>query len=153
MEGRLGARRGEIAGLLILLADEQKREALEYDLLALGLRLDDLGTRRLSWRDLWVVVRQAPRSSAIVLATDPDSRWGLPEQLLAAAVDALRAANWQRGRARRHEYPKPIPRPGVEPESKTFGGEALPVDEMNEWLGWSDVVAPWRPTKTEVTDG
>lgn len=136
MEAGFGYRRGGIRSLLELI--RQHREALEYDLIALGLRLDWLGSSRLSWRDLWVVVRQSPRTSALFRAIHPDAaEWGLTEQLLAAAFDALQVANWQRGRARRHEYPKPLPRPGVEPdERQTFGKGGIDMDEMARRLGW-----------------
>jgi len=62
--------------------------------------------------------------------------WGLPEHLLALLVDALHVANWQRSSdgSKGRNYPEPIPRPGVGP--KTVGRDALPLDEMDEWLGW-----------------
>ena len=110
---------------------------MEYDLLAVGKNLDDLGTRRLSWRDLWVIVRQAPRGSALDRVSNPDEwQWGLAEHLMAATFDALRVANWQRGQAKQSDFPKPTARPGVEPEGKTFGRDALPMDEMTKFLGW-----------------
>lgn len=69
---------------------------------------------------------------------NPDAvPWTLDRLLLAEAVDALNVANWQRGSAKRSDFPKPIPRPGVEPESQTFGKGAIPYDEMAAWLGWS----------------
>lgn len=68
---------------------------------------------------------------------NPDAAdWGLPESLLAEVADALRVANWQRGQGKRADYPKPIPRPGVKAEAKTYGRDALPIDQMAEWLGW-----------------
>lgn len=110
---------------------------MEYDLIALGLRLDDLGSRRLSWRDLWVIVRQSPRGSALDRVVNPEeSQWGLAEHLQAATFDALRVANWQRGEARKSDFPKPTLRPGVEPEGKTIGRDALPMGEMAKFLGW-----------------
>lgn len=66
-----------------------------------------------------------------------EASWGLTELLLAEAVDALRIANWQRGSGKRSEYPKPLPRPGVEPESLTYGSKPVPIDELDEWLGWN----------------
>lgn len=64
--------------------------------------------------------------------------WGLPEQLLAAVVDELAIANWQRGQGKRTDYPKPIPRPGVrDEESTTYGKGAVPTDEIADWLGWT----------------
>lgn len=54
-----------------------------------------------------------------------EAQWGLTEQLLAAGVDALRVANWQRtGKGKR---PKPIERPGVGPKRKKMGSESLPI--------------------------
>ena len=108
----------------------------------LGLRLDDLGTRALSWRDLWVVVHQAPTSSALYRSVNPEAYgWGLAEQLQAAGVDALRWLVWAKtkdGAAGRNR-PQPIPRPGVTPprEVTRHGGNAgLPIEQMADWLGW-----------------
>lgn len=137
MEAGLRGRRGGIRSLLTLL--RQHREAVEFDLIALGLRLDDLGSRALTWRDLWVIVRRSMPESAVFRAQNPDSwAWGLPEQLLAAVTDALRVANWQRAGGRRSEYPQPIPRPGVEPATRTRGTSPIPLDEMRKWLGWDE---------------
>lgn len=97
----------------------------------------DLGGR-LSWRDLLVIVTQAPPTSAIYRARNPEWSWGLSEQLLAAAVDALHTLAWmqsedgQRGRNR----PKPIPRPGVEPEGQTFGRAADGAGELVDIEAW-----------------
>lgn len=66
-----------------------------------------------------------------------DAAWSLTDLLLAEVADALRIANWQRGSGKRSEFPKPIPRPGVEPDAKTYGREAIPIDRMAEWLGWT----------------
>lgn len=109
---------------------------MEYDLIALGLRLDWLGSERLSWRDLWVIARQSPRGSAIARALDPDHTWGLSEQLLAAIFDATRVGIWQRGASKRSDYPQPLERPGVKPPRKKYGGTPLPMDEMAKRLGW-----------------
>lgn len=153
MGRRLRARLGEIQSLLTLLSDEQQREAIEYDLIALGLRLEDAGSERLSWRDLWVIYRQAPPTAAIVLATNPDATiWQLQEHLQAGILDALHVANWQRGRARRHEYPDPVPRPGVEPKSTKVGSGAISMEEMAERLGWNDAMTPWRPTADDEAE-
>lgn len=69
-----------------------------------------------------------------------DHPWGLTEQLLAAAVDALHAANWQRGAGKNRDRPKPIRRPGIEPDKK-YGSQAIPIDEMADWLGWERQLA------------
>lgn len=88
------------------------------------------------WGDLGVILRQAPRSSAFIRAYDPEAHeWGLLEQLMALTADQLAVSNWQRGAGKQKDFPKPIPRPGVESDKK-FGKEAIEIDEMAEWLGW-----------------
>ena len=137
MEAGLRCRRGGIRGLLELI--RQHREAIQYDLICLGLRLDDLGSERLTWADLWAIVRHSPASSALARSIDPEAAlWGQSEHLLAAIFDALRVANWQRGEARRSDYPKPLPRPGVGPEAQQIGSGGLAMDEMAQKLGWTE---------------
>lgn len=98
----------------------------------------DLGTDRLTYRDLLVFVRQLPATSALYRAIHPDEwQWAsLQNHLLAATVDALNVANWQLGERRRSDYPEPISRPGVEPGKTTYGGrdDALTRDEFDAWL-------------------
>ena len=124
--------RGGIAGLCYLL--EKYAEAIEFDLLALGLRLDDLGTDRLTWRDLYVVVHRAGRSSALsVELNDGEPLWTVTDYLLAAAVDQLAAANWQRQGKKSAPKPKPIPRPGSKAAGTTYGSAPIPVADFDDW--------------------
>ncbi|HLS46084.1 MAG TPA: hypothetical protein VK045_11675 [Ornithinicoccus sp.] len=130
----LGCDGGGIEGLLRLL--DEYGEAVEYDLITLGLRLDDLGTERLNWRDLWVIVNNLPRTSALVRAVaGEDAQWGLLEQLVARAADSLEVANWQRQGKAHAPRPKPIPRPGAKSETKTFGKDPIPIKDFDAW--WS----------------
>lgn len=93
MEGRVGCVAGGIRGLDRLLSEHG--ESIEYDLICLGLRLHDLGTEALSWRDLRIILSQQPHTSAFARATHgDDAEWGLSEQLLAAAVNELRWLHW-----------------------------------------------------------
>ena len=126
---------GGIFGLLDLL--EAHPEEVEYDLISHGLRLRQLGTPLLSWRDLYVIVRQQPSDAALARAMDPEgSAWGLSEQLLAAIADASHVRVWQAGSGKKSDRPKPIPRPGVESGSKQiYKHEVLPAGEMASWLG------------------
>lgn len=129
-----GASYTEILGLLDLI--DKHEEALAYDCIGLGLRLRNVGSEDFTWGDLLAIVRQSPRSSALYRAMNPEeSEWGLLEQLLAYNADLTAVANWQRGQGKKKDYPKPIPRPGIETD-KRFGKDAMSIDEMAAWLGW-----------------
>lgn len=126
---------------LVAFIDEWS-EPIEYDLIRLGLRLRDVGTDAFTWGDLWVVIQQTPRDlnvSALYRAMNPDDwQWGLAELLIAEVADGTHVGAWQRGGGKRSDYPKPIPRPGVtETETTTIGKGAIPIDEMNAFLGWN----------------
>lgn len=140
-----GGQQGHDGGILGLdqLLDEHG-EAVEYDLIALGLRLDDLGSERLTWRDLWVIVQHAPRESALARAVGGDDVvWGLTDHLLATTIDVLNIANWQRENQGRKKgqtptrKPKRMPRPGVEDETKSIGSEPIPIKDFDAW--WDNV--------------
>lgn len=62
--------------------------------------------------------------------------WGVTELLLAEIADSNNVAAWQRGGGTKRDYPKPIPRPGVQPDSTRIGKGAIPLDQMDEFLGW-----------------
>ena len=122
-----------------MLIDEHQ-EAVEYELINRGLRLYQLGTKRLTWRDLLVITRHSPPGNAIDRAMDPDHMWGLPEQLAASIVDLLRIANWMQTKdgSKGRNQPKPLPRPGVvDPDQTIFGEGPLPIEELDEFLGWT----------------
>jgi hypothetical protein len=75
----------------------------------------------------------------------PDWQWGLvSNQLLAAEVDALNVANWQRGNQGRKTAsprPKPVPRPGVKGDGAKSEVVSLPVDEVRRLLALPRVAA------------
>jgi hypothetical protein len=76
--------------------------------------LSDLVAGRLSWRRLCVLVDELPRDSATARSMFGEAaEWGHAEHLLAAAVDVLQQANWQRAGNRSAPRPKPLRRPGV----------------------------------------
>ena len=158
MAGRTGGRhlRGGILGLLDLLDDPATRRAIERDLIGLGLRLRWLcdGTDRINWRDLHVIVMESDTDSRLIAVLQPDFRgWDVHTYLLAEAVDALVAGNWQRGNGKRHEIPKPLPRPKpvddtteeLNPELNKSGryvGETDTIANMADWLGWDTTLTP-----------
>jgi hypothetical protein len=91
---------------------------VEADLLEVyGVDLMDLGTDRLTWGRLGRLVRQLPPTSRTTAAVLGHSPWSASEHLLAAVVDVLAAANWQRAQAASKKAiprPEPIPRPGAQ---------------------------------------
>ena len=127
---------GGIRGLLTLL--REFRGALNYDLIGLGYRAADVPAA-LSWADLRDVVKYQPASSALYRAMNPEeSPWGLSEHLLAVIADGVVAGNWMQSRdgQKNRNRPKPIPRPGVAPDTKKFGGQAESMETIRAWLGW-----------------
>lgn len=61
-----------------------------------------------------MLIAHLPADSATSRSTRPDEvGWGITEYLLAEAVDALRAANWQRAGDKKKPRPEPIDRPGL----------------------------------------
>lgn len=102
----------------------------------------DLGTPRLSWRRLGVLVRQLPREAGLPQAVHGDSvAWGTVEHLLATLCDLTIQGNWNFVQSKsRKELPpaKLLRRPGqkdpVEPGvqrmsvaefAKAFGGQTI----------------------------
>lgn len=109
-------------------------EAIEFDLIRLGLRLRDCPSPHFNWRDLWVVCRNLGRDSAFYRALNPDddTSWSVSDYLLAQIADTTALRLWQAGGGK-GKKPKPVPRPG---DIKKYRGDALPVADMAEWLGW-----------------
>lgn len=135
MDGGLRRRRGGILGILGEL--DKHGDAIAYDLLVLGLRLDDIGTGRCSWADVYTVMRGAPRTSAYArkrLGADAD--WDLTNELLASLIDMTQ---WHRyiDAGKRGPRPKPIPRPSTRSkgEARTFGrGTSMAPSDFDAWL-------------------
>lgn len=109
-------------------------EAIEFDLITLGLRLRDCPSPEFNWRDLWVVCSRLGRDSELYKSMNPedDTSWGVTDYLLAMVADNTASRLWQAsgGKGKR---PKPVPRPG---DIKKFKGDSLPVADMADWLGW-----------------
>lgn len=131
MGREVGYEAGGILSLVHLI--DEHGEALEFDLIALGLRLRDCPSPEFNWRDLFVVCRYLGRDSRLygVMNPDDDTSWGVAEYLLATVVDNGNARLWQEGGGK-GKKPKPVARPG---DVKRYGKDALPVAEMAEWLG------------------
>jgi hypothetical protein len=132
---------GGILWLRRVLADHAG--AVRYDLLQLGLRLEDLGTERLTWADLLALVDHAEPSTAIRKALDP--RWmQTPEVDMLRSIEySLRKLHhlWSGGSV--WDQPKPILWPWEEEEEArrngTIRGTPVTIDEAAARLGWADV--------------
>ncbi len=134
MAGSGEGHRGGILGLCGLL--DEHREAIDYDLLTLGLDLNRLGTSQLDWCRFRAILTYLPPTSAFARSMHGQrATWSSTEYLLAAAVDALAAANWQRGGGKGRK-PKPIPRPGDEPDMSvhSFGTASIPLADAKEFF-------------------
>ena len=120
--------------LSLVQLSREHSEALEFDLIKLGLRLRDAGSLEFNWRDLWVICRRLGRDSELYKSMNPDddTSWSVTDYLLAMVADntAFRLYQAAGGKGKK---PKPVPRPG---DVKRYGGDALPVADMQEWLGW-----------------
>lgn len=117
-----------------MLIDEHG-EAIEYDLIGLGLRLRDCPSPAFNWRDLLVLCRRWGRESELYQALHPedDTTWGVSEYILAHIADSTVLRLWQAagGKTRR---PEPIPRPGDTREGAQHYGTAEPVEDILSWL-------------------
>ncbi len=107
-------------------------EALEVDLLRMGIDLPrDLGTERLSFRRLELLLRHLPADSVTARRLHgPPPAWGAVEHLLASVIDVLQVQGWATrgavlgaGGVRQNEdRPKPIRRPDdPKPERRVVG--------------------------------
>lgn len=125
-------------------------DAIEPDLLRF-YNIDvcaDLGTPRLTWRRLVVLLNHLPRESAYVQAVGGDRlKWGDTEHLLAGVIDQQQVTNYLLTRANfksNRAAPKPIRRPGDTLErdrsnGSTLGNRKYTETEMRRILdSWSD---------------
>ncbi|MFC4123703.1 DUF5361 domain-containing protein [Nocardia rhizosphaerae] len=136
MAAALGGEPGGILSLDALL--EEYAEAIEYDLITMGLKLRNLGTDELSWGDLKAVISCSPHTSALYRARQPrEHEWRLDRMLLADIADSLRWLVWAKSSDAQHgrNRPEPIPRPGVKDVRERIG-DSTTVSGVNEMLGW-----------------
>lgn len=143
MARRVGHRHGGIFGLLELIGQHQ--EAVEFELLAHGFRLRDVGSEAFNWRDLYVLVRRWQKQPGNALAEGVQGHpvWTVAEQILAIIADVLAYANWQRLKKRSAPKPKRLPRPWEKKRSRQLGSDPIPISSFD---GWWDSKAKARGT-------
>ncbi|RSM73450.1 hypothetical protein DMH04_41295 [Kibdelosporangium aridum] len=127
--GTARRRTGGILGLLRLLDDKEIREAIEYDLLTIGIDLGDLYTSQLTIRRFRVLITGLPGSSRFhavvrrrlekegVQATPieqlPGDHWSTTDHLVATVADKIEALMWMQADPQsRGSEPNWLPRPG-----------------------------------------
>lgn len=134
MAGGFGYRTGGILGLYDFL--EKHREAIDYDLLVRGFHSEDLGTARLSWYDLHVLIKRWLKTADTATSDAVNGQvWSIDAQIMAMAVDVLQIANWQRAGKKTAPRPKPLPRPWLKPKGQQLGRDPIPISQFNDW--WS----------------
>lgn len=118
--------------------------AIRRDLLLSGLRLDDLGTARLTWADLWAFVQYPPKDSALVRATDPD-HWISPEiQILREVKHELDVLVWMQTKDAQRRSPQNYPERMPLTAAARAAAEAAaapeydvePIEDIAAFLGW-----------------
>ncbi len=120
-------------------------EAIEYDLMRMGIDLLDFFRGRLSPRRLWVLIKGLANDTSTLTAQEVGGPWNLETLLLAAAVDDLRLNNYILAAVNSSKgknplpLPKPIPRPGVEDKPsnttvKKYGSTTKSPEEVAEIL-------------------
>jgi hypothetical protein len=93
-----------------------------------------LGTFALSWRDLLVIVRRSsPGSDLARELNGGEPPWGVTDYLLAAVVDLLANANWQRQGKKSAPKPRPIKRPGQTVEGQKYGSKPIAIRDFDAW--------------------
>lgn len=113
---------------------------MEADLLRFypGIDLLDLGTPRLDWQRLAVLIEYLPRESATVRETVGDeARWGDGENLLATIVDAIAQLSWMFAKANftgAPQRPKPLRRPGMRDPSRIGGKRSYTLAQVDRIL-------------------
>lgn len=127
---------GGIRGLLRLL--EEHGEAVEYDCLTHGFRLEEVGLS-FSWRDLRTLVTRwgGLPGTALYRSAHGHEGWSDEAHLLALLVDSVAWLDYHQIKLanpkNNPKKPEPVPRPGDKPKSK-YGSDAVPYDEIDAWM-------------------
>lgn len=136
-ESDSGIKLTEIVGLMSAI-DKHGME-IEYDLIAKGMRLRDIPSRKSNWRDLLVILRMCGPHDRFYRAVNPDSaNWDLTNSLLAEVADTLRWLQWAKTESAQDisSMPKPIPRPGVKSAGQSgdnkVRGRKMPLERAKE---------------------
>ena len=131
---------GGIARCLAVIAEHP--DPLAYELLGRGLRIEQLGSDDLTWRDLALIIAY-PRPGTPLHAAlhGADARWdGIEPQLLAIIADRLGHITWQIGGGANTDPPPPL-HPGAaragapdDEDGPVADEDAYSMDELADLL-------------------
>lgn len=95
-----------------------------------------MGTNEFPWMDFVAVCATVRPGDPLFDAEFPEAAgWDKHAMLLATIADGIHVLAWQNGKRRRSEFPKQIPRPGVEEKStRVFGGRTIEYDDAQAFL-------------------
>lgn len=97
----------------------------------------DIGTARLSWRRLLLIVENSAEDSAVTRSVNPVKPWSPEMQMLTNVFDALAILIWMQSKdgASGRNRPRPTPRPGMkDPNVEHFGDASMTLNETRAWL-------------------
>lgn len=112
---------------------------VEYEAIRVGHRLRHVPSPGFSWRDLLVVVVNAPDDSPLRRVMS-DCGHSSAEHIALIQQHSLDVANWQRGSGKARDRPKPLTcllPPDQRPEVTRFGDAQMTLEETADWIGWS----------------
>lgn len=127
-------------GIIGLLGEIEKHgQALEYDLIRMGLRLRRVGSKEFTWRDLWIIVQQLPADAHFNMsrAGHPPLTVGMSVlDATVAILNTLRLANWQRAGDNTRPRPEtarlpwwPQPRG----QQSKLGSDPVQANRFSDW--------------------
>jgi hypothetical protein len=94
-----------------------------------------IGTGHTSWLDVWTVVMATASMDGPLGRALRGHSWTETTYLLAAIVDLLAVANWQRAGRKSAPKPRPVPRPGDKQREQRYGADPIRVADFDTW--WS----------------
>lgn len=115
---------------------------MEARLIECGLRWDEAGKRRNTWRDILAVIYTEPADGPIHRAQEPeDWKWYTLHydqlQTLVEVMATFTVLNGNQSGAKKSDMPERAKRPGDKSESqevKEFKFEPTPLGELDSWL-------------------
>lgn len=132
-----GGHRGGILSLLAL--HEKHPEAVEYELLSLGIRWRDIPSEQANWRDAWVAIKCRPNGGALHRALDPEgANWSVTDFILARLTHSLEqhATDFRQAHGdKRAKPPKRIRVPGMGKGPNHIQTRSMTLAELDKRLG------------------